>query len=268
MATKLSLPALAYCGMVPVPCASTGRIDTNQDGPVVTTDMTRGGIPMTRLRLRRYALALCTVLLIPPLLWVGVVLIAPTDWATRHVVAALESGTRRSVRLDRLSVGWLGGVRLTNLEIGSPSHGDDPWLKARSVELDIGFFDLLGGNLRPRTAAASGVTLRVLRRADGTLEIADLIKPAEKRPPPSSRSTRAATPLIVQIQGGNLTIIDEPSQTPLAHARCRRARRRVEERKISISNLRGVLNGGPFQFVGELDRTGGEPQVRGTIPGR
>ena len=137
---------------------------------------------MTRLRLRRYALALCAVLLIPPLLWVGVVLIAPTDWATRHVMAALEAGTRRSVRLDRLSVRWLGGVRLTNVEIGAPSHGDDPWLKARSVELDIAFLDLVGGNLRPRAVVASGVELRVLRRADGTFEIADCIKPEENGP--------------------------------------------------------------------------------------
>ncbi len=66
---------------------------------------------MTNLRIRRYALCVFTVLLIPPLLWVGVVLITPTDWAKRQIVAALEAGTRRSVRFERLSARWLGGVR-------------------------------------------------------------------------------------------------------------------------------------------------------------
>ena len=112
---------------------------------------------MTKRRLRRYALGLCAVLLIPPLLWVGVVVIAPTDWAKRHVVAALEAATERSVRLERCRCSWLGGVRLTNLEIGSPSHGDDPWLKAQDLELDISFLDLLRGNLRPRTVEGSGL---------------------------------------------------------------------------------------------------------------
>jgi AsmA-like C-terminal region len=216
---------------------------------------------MTRLRLRRYALALCAVLLIPPVLWIGVVLIAPTDWATRHVIAALEAGTRRSARLDRLSVRWLGGVRLTNVEIGAPSHGDDPWLKARSVESDIAFLDLFGGQLRPRSVVASGVDLRVLRRADGTFEIADLIKPVEKDPGHSHAHADAA-PLVVQIQGGNLTIIDEPSQTRL-HMHDVQGEATLEERRISISGLRGILNGGPFQLVAELDRTGAEPRFEG-----
>ena len=42
-------------------------------------------------RVRRYALGLAGLALIPPLLWIGVVLVAPTAWARRHVVAALEA---------------------------------------------------------------------------------------------------------------------------------------------------------------------------------
>ena len=181
-------------------------------------------------------------------------------------MAALEAGTRRSARLDRLSVRWLGGVRLTNVEIGIPLMADDPWLKARSVELDIAFLDLVGGNLRPRAMVASGVELRVLRRADGTFEIADLIKPEEKGPV-HSRSHADAAPLVVQIQGGNLTIIDEPSQTRL-HMHDVQGEATLEERKISISGLRGMLNGGPFQLVAELDRTGAEPRFEGRFQGR
>jgi AsmA-like C-terminal region len=217
---------------------------------------------MTRIRLRRCAVALCALfLLIPPLLWVAVVLIAPTDWAARHVMAALEAGTRRSVRLDRLSVRWLGGVRLTNFEIGAHSHGDDPWLKARSVELDIGFLDLLVGKLRPRTVVASGVNLRVLRRADGTLELAEVIETAEQGSD-HPHAARDAAPTNVQIHGASLTIVDEPSHTRLLMQGVE-GEAILEERKVSISNLRGVLNGGPCKIVGQLDRTGPEPKFEG-----
>ena len=218
---------------------------------------------MTNLRLRRYALCVFTVLLIPPLVWVGAVLIAPTDWAKRHIVAALEAGTRRSVRLERLSARWLGGVRLTNLEIGSPQNGGDPWLKAQDLELDISFLDLLRGNLRPQSVTAEGVTLRVLRRADGTLEIAELVRRDEKRPSHANLH-RDAAPVIVRIRGGSLTLIDEPSQTRL-HLQNAEGEGALEERRTLIHNLRGVLNGGPCRFLGELDRTGSEPRFEGRI---
>jgi AsmA-like C-terminal region len=217
---------------------------------------------MTNLRFRRYALCVFIVLLIPPLLWVGVVLIAPTDWAKSHIVAAVEAASRRSVRLDRLSVRWLGGVRLTNLEIGSPRNGGDPWLKAQNVELDNSFLDLLRGNLRPQSVDADGVTLRVLRRADGTLEIAESVPPEDKRL--NGAPHRDAAPLIVHIRGGNLTLIDEPSQTRL-HMQNAEGEGVLEDRRVLIQNLRGVLNGGPCQFVGELDRTGSEPRFEGRI---
>jgi AsmA-like C-terminal region len=218
---------------------------------------------MTNHRLRRYALCVFAVLLIPPLLWVGVVLIAPTDWAKRQIVAALEAGTRRSVRLERLSARWLGGVRLTNLEIGSPRNVGDPWLKAQNLELDVSFLDMLRGNLRPQSVEAHEVTLRALRRADGTVEIAEFLRPEVQRTQHAGPH-RDAAPLIVRIRGGSLTLIDEPSQTRL-HMQNAEGEGILEDRRILIQNLRGVLNGGPCQFVGEFDRTGDEPRFEGRI---
>src|SRR5271155_3210803 len=80
----------------------------------------RGGIPMKSCRVRLFLSILVGIILIPPLLWIGVVLIAPTGWAKRQVVASLEARTHRSVRLESLSVCLLGGIQLVNLEIGSP----------------------------------------------------------------------------------------------------------------------------------------------------
>src|SRR5205814_7064692 len=84
-----------------------------------------GRIPMAFRRWRWYVRLLVGFFLIPPLLWLVVVLVAPTGWAKRHVVAVLESRSGRSVGLERLSVCPFGGIHLTNLEIGSRHGGND-----------------------------------------------------------------------------------------------------------------------------------------------
>jgi hypothetical protein len=128
-------------------------------------------------RFRRFALVLAGLVLLPPLLWIGVLVVAPTPWAKRHVIAALEARTGRPVRLESLSVQPLGGVRLTKLEIGSPGNVDDPWFKAASIRIEIGLARLATGKFEPTAIDADGLNLRVLRRADGSFELADFVAP-------------------------------------------------------------------------------------------
>ena len=135
---------------------------------------------MTKQRLRRCALGLAGLIAIPPLLWIGVVLLAPTAWARRHVVAAMEASSGRSVVLERLDVPLLGGLELSGLTFGSPKNTDDPWLKAEKVRVDVKFGDLLRGKFVPSSIEIEGTSLRVLRRADGSLELADFILPPPK----------------------------------------------------------------------------------------
>ena len=59
-------------------------------------------------------------------------------------------------------------------------------------------------------------------------------------------------------------MIDLPSQTRL-HMTNAAGEAVLEDRRILVKNLRGVLNGGPCQFVGELDRRGSEPRFEGRI---
>ena len=151
---------------------------------------------MASRRWRWYVRIVCGLILVPPLLWLVVVVVAPTGWARRQIVARLESRSGRRVALEGLSVGLLGGIRLTNLEIGSPHDIGDPWLKAADVRLDFGPFQMLGGHCKPTRVDVDGVELRVLRRADGTVELADLIRPVpvppHRRPGRSPRRTIAS----------------------------------------------------------------------------
>ena len=194
------------------------------------------------------------------MLWLGVVLIAPSDWAKRHVVAALEARSGRSVGLERLSVRLLGGIELTNLEIGSPQSTDDPWLKTASVVFDFNPMRLLAGKVGPTTLAIEGVSLRVLRRADGTLELADLIA-APPKPINRDGRHRGMDLLAVRFRGGTVTLIDEPSHTRL-HLQHVEGEGSYEAERICIHQMRGVLNGGTFRLVGQLDRSPAGPVVK------
>ena len=129
------------------------------------------------------------VLLVPLLLWIVVVLAAPTDWAAvpcRGGPRARSSG--RSVRLQQLHVCMGGGVELASLEIGAPGAVVDPWLRAERIRIDVSLLQLLCGKFEPTNMEVDGAALRVLRRQDGSLELADLVRSDPDRQEASTRS--------------------------------------------------------------------------------
>jgi hypothetical protein len=216
---------------------------------------------MKSCRVRLFVSILGGIILIPPILWVGVVLVAPTGWAKHHVVACLEARTHRSVRLEGLSVRLLGGIRLTSLEIGSSQRSDDPWLKTTDLRLDVSLPQLLWGKLEPSLLEVEGVKLRVLRRLDGSLELADLVR-ADRPSLPSNQVHRDSDLLAIHFRNGTIELIDEPTKTKLLLKNVEGEAVR-EGRQIVIHHVRGTMNGGPFRFAGRLDRSGMEPSMEG-----
>jgi hypothetical protein len=204
-------------------------------------------------RWRWYVRIICGLFLIPPLLWLLIVLIAPTGWARRQVVARLEARSGRRVALEGLSVGLLGGIRLVNLEIGSPHDTGDPWLKAALVRLDFGLCSMLGGHCRPGRVEVDGAEVRILRRADGTVELADLIRP---EPAPRDASGHAAQEhrVTVQVHNARVTVLDEPTGTRLKLEDVE-GEGYGEGRLAVVEHLRGTVNGGAFRFAARIDRT-------------
>jgi hypothetical protein len=205
---------------------------------------------MARNRVRVIALALLGLALVPLLLWLAVVIVAPTEWAKRQIISALETRTGRLVRLGALKVQLSGGVRVANLEIGSPQSTGDPWLRADALRLDIGLAQLLVGQFEPASVEIDGLNLRVLHRADGTFELADLM-PRDAETDKHSNHRRSMQPIHMKIRGGTVSVFDEPSHTRVivqnVEAEVVRA-----DRRIAVSSLRGVANGGGFEFAGEL----------------
>ena len=209
---------------------------------------------MTIRRLRWYVWLLIGVIPILPLLWVVVVVVAPTGWAKAKLVAILESKSGRRVGLESVSVRFLGGIRLTNLEIGSPYDTGDPWLKAAEVRMDIGPLQILQGRIHPSHVDVDGIELRVLRRADGTVELADLIRPVPAPDLLNSGRPQPSRHIAVQVHHANVIVLDQPTQTQL-HLQDIEGEGYSEGPRAVVDHLRGTLNDGPFRFAAQLDRT-------------
>lgn len=226
----------------------------------------------SRKRRGRYLFGL---LLVPLSAWGLVVALAPTEWARVRVEAALVRSTRHPVRLGGLRLGLLGGVRLLNLEIGGgagPSRPDDgPWLRAREVRLDLGLLQLLAGRVEPSRCRAAGVELRVLRRADGRLEIAELLEPdRQARPDPRTGGRDEAAPegVALELAKARLLVLDEPTATRLELTEVE-GRGTWEARAIEVEELTGRVNGGRLSLAARVDRAArasafaGEVRVEG-----
>jgi hypothetical protein len=228
---------------------------------------------MKRPRFRPWWLIPLSIVLVPPLLWIILLLVIPTDWARARFERAVSQATGRSVSLESLRLGVLGGVRLTNLEIGAPGSDKDPWLKVADARLNVTLLQLMFGHARPTDAQVDGIRLRVLRRADGSLELADLIPTAPKVA--TSKSTRsdpgdnrcALGGFEVQIHESQVLVIDEPTGTRLelddveGHATW-------QNRRATIHELKGSLNGGTFALSAQLDGSTPTPSYEGQLRAR
>jgi hypothetical protein len=221
----------------------------------------------SRFRLRLRWLVPLAFLLLPPLLWSMVLSVVPTAWARERVVAGISEASGRSVRLATVRVGALGGIYLTGLEIGAPGAGGDPWLKVAEAYINVSPLQLICGQVEPTETRVRGLTLRVLRRQDGTLELDDLIH----APADSSAAPNGARPgscplsrLDLRIRDADVTLIDAPTGTHLEFREVA-GRATWEGTRATIQELRGTLNDGTFEVVAQLDRSAATPAFEGHV---
>jgi AsmA protein len=209
------------------------------------------------------------VVLLPPFLWVALVSVAPTDWARQRFAARMSAATGRSVRIATVRVGVLGGIYLTGLEIGAPGVADDPWLKVAQAHLNISPWQMLCGHTAPTRTEVRGISLRVLRRGDGTLELNDLILGVETAAAEveSGRTSCPLSRLDLRIEDALVTVIDVPTRTRLEF-RDVQGQATSEGRNATIQELRGTLNGGTFEVVAQLDRSTAAPSFEGHLRAR
>jgi len=216
---------------------------------------------MRRRRVRLKKLFPIVCLLLPPLFWAAVLTLTPTNWARKLLVTRIAEETGRSVKLGGLRLGVLGGVYLIDLEIGSnPSTVDQtPWLKAALARVDVSVAQLLVGQFAPSRIQVNGLSVRVLRREDGSLELADFLRRRpSKRQSEEDGGDASSFTLDIEFRNSELTIDDRPSGAKL-DIQAIRGTATWAGRQLLVHQIQGTLNGGEVELALGLDRTEVEP---------
>jgi uncharacterized protein involved in outer membrane biogenesis len=221
-------------------------------------------------RSRRLFLAILGVFLFPPLLWCGLVTVVPTECARLKIEASLSAATGRAVAVGRVKVGVLGGVSVRDLKIGSSGSTENPWLQVGEASIDVGFLALFRGRVEPSTVTAEGIHLRLLRHADGSLELADLFAPAkggtpERRETAESEDAGSSEAgLEIVARNATVVVVDEPTGTTLEFTKIA-ARGTYEGGRARIVELRGDLNGGSVELAAQVECDGSQPRYEGQL---
>ena len=216
----------------------------------------------------RYLKPAAGLILVPLAVWVVVVAVVPTECARKTIVQRLTKASGRTVTLEKVSVGLLGGVRLENLTIGAPDSANDPWLRVPFASVDICLAQLLFGSIHPTEVVVDGLDLRVLRGPDGRLELADFVRaePAESTGGSSSAaaSTETPTPMSIRVHGGHVLIVDAPTQTRLEIQNIEGQGTCVGT-QVKVSELSGTASGGTIRLAAAIERGGTEPMFEGQL---
>ena len=210
----------------------------------------------------------CTLglLLFPPVFWVFLLLVVPTEGARRTLADRLAAATGRKVTLGKVRVGFCGGLELENLTIASPGSIDDPWLKVADASIDVSLAQLLFGTVEPTEVTLNGVDLRILRRAEGSFELSDLLTatPEATQSATSSQPDPSTSELLIRISGGHIQFVDESAGTRLDLQDVDGLAAR-KGRFMHVSDLHATCNGGTIQLAAQFDRSSDTPEFEGEL---
>ena len=220
-----------------------------------------------KIHQRRLVRVVLLLFLISSIVWAGVLTLVPTDCARLSIAKRLSTASGRPVTLGKVHLGFLGGVCLNDVRIGAPGQAKEPWLVVKEAFIDVGLLQLLVGTIEPTRIEVVGLELRVFRRSDGSLELADLLghdSTADARPQLDDVPTPERSNVELLVRDGRITVLDEVSGTRLAfksvqgRAVCNGIQSRIQE-------LSAELNGGRVNLALQIDRAGRWPSFEGEV---
>ena len=208
------------------------------------------------------------LLLVPVLAWGAVLVVVPTGWARDRLVARLARATGRSVTIGALRLCALGELRIIDLTLAEPSTPTDPWLRVAEAKIDVHLGQVLTGDCEPKEIEVEGVSLRIWRRRDGSIEIGDLVlndrSVQDRGRSRSPRSGETPAPIAIQMARADVRVIDDRSgnRFDLSGAK---ARVGWGHRLVEVEELRGTLNGGTFALAAKIDRDPIQPRFEAEV---
>ncbi len=150
------------------------------------------------------------------------------------VVNQMEQVLGSPVRLEKISLGWRGGIalQLKNLAIypAAPAHGE-PLVRVENVSAVVRLLPLLKKNVQIASVRIDRPRLHILRTPEGAIRMEGIQFPAEQKPTagsgpqalpaepaPQTVAAPAALPLaigLIEVSGGEIRVSDDSLKPPL-----------------------------------------------------
>ncbi len=195
---------------------------------------------------------------------VGLKLYLTKDRILGWVIPPLEARLHRRVSIADAG-GGLTGIELEGLDVRAEG-ADEPLVAAEHIRVRWNLWSLLRKEIEVKEVRLVRPRIRVVRRADGTLDIDDLLEPAEGEAPPGPPARtpeRAGGPPVAvavalfSVEGGRIAFEDQSADPPHTYVLDE-----VESRVSGFSLDRPV----PFTLSAKLPLTAqGRFSVEGTL---
>jgi AsmA protein len=195
------------------------------------------------------------MLLAPALAWSIVLAVVPTEWAKNRLVDRLSKVTGRTVTIGALRLGVLGNLRVQGISLAERGSEADPWLRVGEARLDVHLGQLLLGPCEPGAVELDGVDLRLIRRLDGSSEVADLIGPARGHGDAGSATGRHASGkgTTIMVTNSRVLVVDVPNGTRLLLENMN-LKGTVGAGRLEVERLESGVGGGSLVLAAALDR--------------
>ena len=220
--------------------------------------------PLASLRRGRVWKILAAVALAPPIAWISIVSLLPMEWARTRLVAAISESTGRPVHIASVRIAPLGGLHVEGLEIAERGREDSPWLRIQRLSIDVNPLRLASGCTAVSEVHADGLDLKIRRRGDGSVDLADLFKAKPRPKDAGSAGEGEDVEVLFRVERSRVAIIDEMTDNHLELLQVR-AEGTAQRLSARLASLRAQVNGGLVDLSAGLDRGPSGPAFEGQL---
>ncbi|NJC87366.1 MAG: DUF748 domain-containing protein, partial [Desulfuromonas sp.] len=249
----------------------------------------RKGCPMSKLVKIFLGLSAFVVTLLIALIILAKMFVTP-ERVKSVVLPLAEQALHRSITLGEVKVGLFSGIELHDLAVGEPGGGE-PFVAADRVLLRFQWLPLLAKRVVIDEVALERPLIRLIRHADGSFNISDLLAPKPATGDSSAKTfeDKGGEPLsvlvtVAKIHGGRVVFVDQQVAATTELTELELDASGISRDGTVPVKLSARLQGAPLRIDGAvrplqksgkvgidlqgLDVLAFEPYFRGKVPGK